>query len=81
MVALIFEALLPALGEIFVYMFIELFLYTFCYSLGYGFLKVITLGRYPKRYIPGKPTKFGDVEGLVALGFLLVLLVVWVWVW
>lgn len=81
MIALIFEALLPALGEFFVYFFFELFLYTFCYSLGYGFLKVITLGRYPKRYIPGKQTAFGEVEGLVALGLLLLLLVVLIWVW
>ena len=50
-IEVIAETLFPILGRILGYIFIEIIGHIFLYSIGYVFLKIVTFGKYPKKYI------------------------------
>jgi hypothetical protein len=47
-VEVLFEAILSVVGRIIGYIFIELIFQVICYLTGYAFLKIVTVGMYPK---------------------------------
>ena len=50
-IELLAETILPAIGRIIGYIAIEIIGRIFFYTTGYAFLKIITLGKKPKKYV------------------------------
>ena len=65
----VFEVLLRIVG----YIILEVFLQIICYSIGYAFLKLLTLGRFPRLYIP-KGSAENQENYVIAIGLVVVIL-------
>jgi hypothetical protein len=68
-VEIIFEAILSVVGRVIGYILIELIFQVICYLTGYAFLKIVTVGTYPKKFfLPGSDEK--SDYGVCLVGFL-----------
>jgi len=69
MIEAVFEAVLPFIGRILGYIFIELLLHIICYSTGFAITRIFTFGKKPKSFIsPGSNEK--QDNGLILIGML-----------
>ena len=58
----VLEAVLPAVGRIFIYVFLEIIFHIVLYLIGYGFLKIVTLGKHPKEFISLRSSDKSDYK-------------------
>ncbi len=56
----VIEAVLPAVGRILIYVFLDIIFHLVLYLVGYSFLKVVTLGKHPKEFISPRSSKKSD---------------------
>lgn len=67
MIEVVFEAVIPFIGRILGYIFIELLLHIICYSTGFVITRLFTLGKKPKSFIsPSSGEK--QENGLIFIG-------------
>lgn len=58
------------LGQLFVEIVVQIFFEVVCYWVGYGALKIITFGAYPKPNTTEQPDIYICIFGLIVIGTL-----------
>lgn len=71
----VFETVLPVVGRFLFYVFVELIFYGLCYAVGFGFIKMVTLGKYPKQFKSEDEIEPEKPYAIMSLGMLILIVV------
>ncbi len=68
-IEVVFEAVLPFIGRVLGYIFIELLLHIICYTTGFAITRLFTFGKRPELFISPSSSEKQD-NGLILIGLL-----------
>ena len=69
MIEAVFEAVLPFIGRVLGWIFVELLLHIICYSTGFVISRIFTFGKRPKSFISISSNEKQE-NGLILIGLL-----------
>lgn len=69
MIEVVFEAVLPFIGRVLGYIFIELLLHIICYTTGFAITRLFTFGKKPREFISHSSSQKQE-SGLILIGLL-----------